>query len=137
MSSGKKSLTVNELLAELEKEDIAADVFIEPADDGLTDEDSADEDQGGLIDNLSGKQLDAAGEAALPNGVRLGNLGEDLENYDDSSYCFKTPKGGGLERQHFLHQNQFFLRRITVNTGTYHHVNYSELFFDEEVFRLK
>ncbi|XP_068224706.1 uncharacterized protein, partial [Palaemon carinicauda] len=68
----KWSLTVNEILAELEKEDIAADVFIKPADDGLTDEDSADEDQGGLIDNLSGKQLDAAGEAALPNEVWLG-----------------------------------------------------------------
>ncbi|XP_064116478.1 piggyBac transposable element-derived protein 3-like [Macrobrachium nipponense] len=134
MSSGKKSLTVNEILAELEKEDIAADVFIEPADDGLTDEDSADEDQGGLIDNLSGKQLDAAGEAALPNGVRLGNLGEDLENYDDSSYCFKTPKW--TRKATFSSPKPIFPE---ANYSQYRNLSpceLFELFFDEKVFRL-
>lgn len=44
------------------------DLFITPPDPSvLTDEDSAGEDEGGLLDNLSGRQLMASGEIKLPN----------------------------------------------------------------------
>ena len=38
-------------------------VYIEFNDGGITDEDSADEDDGGLADNFSGNQLNAVAEA--------------------------------------------------------------------------
>ena len=40
-------------------------MHIVPNDGGITDEDSADEDDEGLIDNLSGNQLNAVAEAVL------------------------------------------------------------------------
>ena len=45
---------MNEILAILEEVERHADVYIEPNDPGLlTDEKTADEDDSGLIDNLS------------------------------------------------------------------------------------
>ena len=38
-------------------------VYIEPNDSGITNEDSADEDDPGLVDNLSGNQLNTVVEA--------------------------------------------------------------------------
>ena len=78
--------------------------------------------------------MDAAGEAALPNGVRLGNLGEDLENYDDSSYCFKTPKW--TRKATFSSPKPIFPE---ANYSQYRNLSpceLFELFFDEEVFSL-
>ena len=43
----------------LEDENVAANIFIEPKDGGVTDEDSGEEDGGGFLSNLSGEQLDA------------------------------------------------------------------------------
>ena len=62
-------LSVHEILALLEEEDRDAKVYIEPNDLGLlTDEDSADEDDSGLVDNnLSGRQLSANAEAVFNN----------------------------------------------------------------------
>ena len=37
-------------------------VYIEPNDGGITDEDFADEDDPGLVNNLSGNQLNAVAE---------------------------------------------------------------------------
>ena len=48
-------------------------VHIEPNDGGITDEDFAAEDDGGLVDNLSGNQLNAVAEAGLPDGRRINN----------------------------------------------------------------
>lgn len=46
-------------------------VYIKPNNTGvLTDEDSADEDVIGLIDNLSGRQLTGNAEAILHDGRR-------------------------------------------------------------------
>ena len=84
---------------------MAVDVSIEPADDGLS------------IDRSS-KNLDAEGEAALLNGVRLGNLGEDFQNYGDTSYCSKIPNW--TRNATFSSPNLFFLRQITVSTRTIH-----------------
>ena len=46
----------------LEDENVAANFFIEPNDSGVTDEDSGEEDGGGFLSNLSGKQLNAPAE---------------------------------------------------------------------------
>ena len=39
----------------------------------ITDEDSADEDNGGPVDNLSGNQLHTVAEAVLPDGRCMNN----------------------------------------------------------------
>jgi hypothetical protein len=50
-----------------------ATLYIEPPESHvLSDEDSADEDEGGLIDNLSRRQLSAPAELVLGNNERLG-----------------------------------------------------------------
>ena len=48
---------------EEEETSAMAMVCLELNDGGITDEDSADEDDGGLVDNLSGNQLNAVAEA--------------------------------------------------------------------------
>ena len=54
----------------LEDENVAANIFIEPNDGGVTDEDSGEEDGGGFLSNLSGKQLNAPAELSfLPKNV--------------------------------------------------------------------
>ncbi|XP_068247878.1 piggyBac transposable element-derived protein 2-like [Palaemon carinicauda] len=71
MASSIKSLTMHDILAILEEDDSHAKVYIEPTDTGLlTDEDSADEDDSGLIDNLSGRQLTSNAEAVFHDGRR-------------------------------------------------------------------
>lgn len=51
------------------------EIFIAPPDPStLTDEDSAGEDEGGLVDNLSGRQLMASAEIKLPNNVVINTL---------------------------------------------------------------
>ena len=64
-----RHLTCSNDLSTLEEEEIraTATVHIESNDDGIADEDSADEDDGGLVDNLSGNQLNAVEEAVLPD----------------------------------------------------------------------
>ncbi|KAK9679077.1 hypothetical protein QE152_g40308 [Popillia japonica] len=53
-------------------------IYIEPPESNiLTDEDSGDEDDGGLVDNLSRKQLCANAEIVFPNQTRIGGLVED------------------------------------------------------------
>ena len=48
-------------------------VYIELNDGEITDEDSADENNGGLVDNLSGNQLNAVAEAVLPDKRHINN----------------------------------------------------------------
>ncbi|XP_054729248.1 piggyBac transposable element-derived protein 3-like [Anastrepha obliqua] len=61
--SHRKSLKLHEIEDELEQWDDAQDVYIEPPEVAeYTDEDSADEDSGGFIDNLTGRQLLATAE---------------------------------------------------------------------------
>ncbi|KAJ8931621.1 hypothetical protein NQ314_015441 [Rhamnusium bicolor] len=57
------------------------DVYIEPPESTvLTDEDSADED-GGVADNLSARQLSAPAEVVFGNKNRLGMEDNDVEKY--------------------------------------------------------
>ncbi|XP_068081249.1 uncharacterized protein [Anabrus simplex] len=56
------------------------DIFIEPPDGNVdTDEDSANEDEGGMVHNLTGCQLRAAAETCLANNERIGGDYEPLE----------------------------------------------------------
>ena len=52
-------------------------VYIDPNDGRITDEDSADEDDEGLVDNSLGNQLNAVAEAFLPDGVHTNNHCEE------------------------------------------------------------
>ncbi|KAK5648228.1 hypothetical protein RI129_003120 [Pyrocoelia pectoralis] len=64
-----------EFWEDIEKSDHVQSVYIEPPDKReLSDEDSADEDSGGLLDNLSGKQLLANAEIVMDSGRRIGNF---------------------------------------------------------------
>ena len=58
-------LTCHDVLSALEEEKTSAMaiVYIEPNDGEITNEDSADKDNGGLVDNLLGNQLNAVVEA--------------------------------------------------------------------------
>ena len=49
----------------LEDENFPAKIYIEPKDNGITDENSGDVDDGGLMDNLCGDQLNTPAELAL------------------------------------------------------------------------
>ena len=51
--------TCHKIVSIVEDEDASAAIFIEPNDGCASDEDSADEDDGGLIDDLPGSQLNA------------------------------------------------------------------------------
>ena len=73
----------NEFWADFDANDGVQSVFIEPPDNReLSDEDSADEDNGGLMDNLSGKQLQARAELVMDSGARVGNF-DDLDDDDN------------------------------------------------------
>lgn len=76
-----RGLTLQEALEmaydESEEMGNVRDIFIEPPESHiLTDEDSADEDTGGLIDNLSSRQLSAPAEIVLSDNSRIGGTDE-------------------------------------------------------------
>ena len=81
-----RSYHLNEVISMLEEDEefFSADVFITPPDQGeVTDEDSAPEDDGGKMDNLSGGQLRSMAEAVLHvsnDTQRVG--GEESEEAD-------------------------------------------------------
>ncbi|XP_039286301.1 uncharacterized protein LOC120351830 isoform X2 [Nilaparvata lugens] len=89
MSDMHRPLILAEIINELESDEYQGDavssIFIEPPDAaGLSDEDSANEDEGGLIDNLSSRQLAANAEIVFTNDERYG--------YDvDSSHMTSDP----------------------------------------------
>ena len=76
-------LTAHEVLAQLEEDaDFwEANVYITPPDNGnATDEDSADE-EGGTVNNLCGKQLDAVAVATVKIGGQRVLVDGDNENH--------------------------------------------------------
>ena len=75
-------LTAKEVLPQIEEDETvpSAMAFIQPPSDGFDSEgDSGDEDTGGSVDNLSGKQLQANAEAraVLLSGFPEGNEGDN------------------------------------------------------------
>lgn len=71
---------MDEVLHELENADKEVNVlYIEPPEPNTeSDEDSGDEDEGGLFDNLTGRQLRAGAEVVFTNDTRT-RLDPDLE----------------------------------------------------------
>ncbi|RXM93595.1 hypothetical protein EOD39_18908 [Acipenser ruthenus] len=68
-----RKLTVQEALDIFESEEDAQEVYLEPPDPAVqSDEDSAD-DEGGLVDNLSGRQLRSGAVVVLASGEHLGD----------------------------------------------------------------
>ncbi|KAL3287787.1 hypothetical protein HHI36_002250 [Cryptolaemus montrouzieri] len=73
----RRGLTLQAALELAYSEDVYS-IFIEPPEaDVHRDEDSGDEDAGGMIDNLSGRQLRAGAEVKFANHV------SDIEETDD------------------------------------------------------
>lgn len=69
-----------DLAYDSDDENIVSDIYIEPPDSHvLTDEDSGDEDEGGMVDNLSSRQLNAAAEIVFTSNNRLGTADEEGE----------------------------------------------------------
>ena len=73
----------------IEDEDEAAVLFIEPHGNCASEEDSADEDDGNVIDNLSGNQLNASAKVVFSDGRQI-TAGQDQNNSEaiaiDKSY---------------------------------------------------
>ena len=69
---------VVDALAEDERNLLAVDrIFISPPDVNMdSDEDSASEDEGGLVDNLTGRQLLADAEISLSDRQTISNEAE-------------------------------------------------------------
>lgn len=73
-------------------------VFIEPPDVNInSDEDSAEEDEGGLVDNLSKRQLKSKAEIVFSDKTRI----DDFEKYKDRSQTEKEVKQKSKKRKLF------------------------------------
>lgn len=119
----------------------AANIYIEPPDPNeITDEDSGEED-GGLVDNLCGRQLQASAEIEFTNGQRVGDFSisyqESIPNPPSTYQVFSFPT---VEQPKWTRGN-------LESNGTFSKPNYSfytgmspthlfELFFDDEVIKL-
>ncbi|XP_039297935.1 piggyBac transposable element-derived protein 3-like [Nilaparvata lugens] len=99
-----KDITLEEALLILEEdEDINFDgIFIEPPEAVvLTDEDSAEEDESGLVDNLSGRQLRSGAEIFSQNenvDLSVSNLHENNEEEGDDIPENAPPKKKKCEK---------------------------------------
>uniref|UniRef100_A0A6P7GF23 Uncharacterized protein LOC114341603 n=1 Tax=Diabrotica virgifera virgifera TaxID=50390 RepID=A0A6P7GF23_DIAVI len=67
----QRGFTLEEALQMVYEDDLdVQDIFIEPPEANvLTDEDSDDEEEGGLVDNLSGQQLLAGAELRVNQAI--------------------------------------------------------------------
>lgn len=72
------------------------DLYIEPPEsEVLTDGDSADEDEGGLVDNLSKRQLEAGVEVCFSNNKRLGGPNDVPESSQIEQILTRSPDQAG------------------------------------------
>ena len=80
----------HEIVSILEDEDALAVIFMKPNDGCASDEDSANENDGGLIDNFCGSQLNAPTEALLSDGRRIKICQTDRSNKNiDAEQIYK------------------------------------------------
>lgn len=130
----------NEILGLLEDENTPATVYIEPNDDvnQLTGEASADEDDGGLIDNLSGRQLRAPAEAVFRDGRRTTeNDGENAEPVSTSNTHFNRYKTAKWSHGTSLRLTDcMFPESNYAKYRDFSPVQLFELFFDDEVWNM-
>ena len=153
-------LTAGEVLAQIEENETvtSAMVFIQPPSDGFDSKGSSgDEDIGGSVNNLSGKQLQANAEARVVS-ISRSPEGNEEDNqigcfFDSSADSPQLPletessatSGTALRRKRKRRwvRNQdlqpsfppFTLARKTYKEGT-QPKEYFELFYDEEVINL-
>ena len=145
-------------MAQIEEDDsvTSAKVFIQPPNDGMDSEgDSGDEETGGTVNNLSGKQLQAAAEAKLSSmspSPQQGNPNDNQINFVvDSSIDnpqnpvdienLSTPVTGSRPKRNRRWASGQDLQPnfplFTLATKSYREgmqpEDYFELFFDEEV----
>lgn len=98
----RQGLTLEEAIQMVYVDDLdVSQIYIEPPDPNvLTDEDSGDEDGGGLLDNLSGSQLTCKAEIILQCGARNmqnddGPFTEEQNLEDSEPHQIRRP---GLEK---------------------------------------
>jgi hypothetical protein len=111
-------LTVDEVLAQLEDEEFwQADIYITPPNNGTaTDEDSADED-GGTVNNLSGKQLDSSAVATVRIGgerMLLGKVSENQLDADNDEQEVEIESDEDQPTEHRVGAENLKRRRTTV-----------------------
>lgn len=76
-------MTLQEAIDIVEKDTISdvKGIYIEPPDINVnSDEDSAEEDEGGLVDNLNKRQLKSQAEIIISDDIRI----DDFETYEKS-----------------------------------------------------
>ena len=126
-----RSLTCDEILALLE-EDCSTAIYIEPPDDNITDEDFGDEDGGGYIKNLSGKQLLSPSKAVLSLDRQITAVDDDPNLEYHSKY--NIPKWSKKEKL-----KPKFTGFRAADYSAYRDlssIELFELFFDKEIWTL-
>ena len=84
--------TCHEIVSSFKDEDVSTAIFIEPNDGYASDEDSADENDGGLLHNLPQSQINAPGEALVSDGRRKKFSQTDRSNKAiDAEQIYKEP----------------------------------------------
>ncbi|XP_068203710.1 piggyBac transposable element-derived protein 2-like [Palaemon carinicauda] len=119
MDQRKKSLNLQEILEildEEEKDPVA--IFITPPEVREdSDEDSAEEDEGGLADNLNSNQLRASAEAVFHDGRILGEDDDEVENINQTQYD-KPPPAVYLKGKSPVEKFEYFFDEDIMNMIT-------------------
>lgn len=134
------SLSVAEILDVLESDEVeyVRDIFIEPPDVAEhTDEDSADEDGGGMMENLNGRQLHAPAifSQSLVAEQEFSEDSSDDENITIEPqrkkqkviYTWKKDDLPDLESPVFISSLRYDYKDFTC-------IDFFEIFFDDELF---
>jgi len=126
--------TCHEIVLIFEDEEASAVIFIEPNDGCAFDEDSADEDDGDLIDNLTGGQLNAPAEALLSDGHRITGPQNESNECNNINLLYEEPnwKKDILLRE----RNPIFSEADYSSYRDFSPMQLFELFFDEEAYNL-
>ena len=83
-----------------DEERLNADIYIEPNDSGmLTDEDSADEDESGLLDNLSSNQLAARAETVFHDEHRTTEIDDEIQLTADDGATILDEHSAGVSAE--------------------------------------
>ncbi|KAG5895313.1 hypothetical protein JTB14_029146 [Gonioctena quinquepunctata] len=94
----------------LDSDTEVAEVFIEPPESHvLTDEDSADKDEGGLADNLCSRQL----EIRFTNSRRVGGIADDLNSDLHNEISAGTSSNGYLMEENIGNMSTSNTKKLT------------------------
>ncbi|KAG5865569.1 hypothetical protein JTB14_012749 [Gonioctena quinquepunctata] len=108
------------------------EIFVEPPDPNVdTDEDSADEDEVGMVRNINGRQLCAPAVIKLLNGERIG----ECDRYDrpDNEILVEVP----VRQMPSTGNREWITNRISekaVPNWNLSPIQLFEIFFDDSVF---